>query len=141
PPFGVQVDELQGIPERQIRQLARRVLSQPQRPSLDRATEADVGVGLRGQERMFSWTQVTSASTITPCTAVLSLPASLACYLRRTRPDRLRLNLDPMHLRRPCAATWRRCAGGPRSHRSERRRSLRTFLSGWRQEIRRISAR
>jgi hypothetical protein len=48
------VNELEQIFEREIRQLASGVLSEPQRPSLDCPLEADVGVGLGGQERMFS---------------------------------------------------------------------------------------
>ena len=49
------MDELQQILEREVRELACRVLSEPERPTLDRSTEADVGVRLRSQERMFSW--------------------------------------------------------------------------------------
>ena len=39
------------------RELASRVLSRPQSAALDGYAEADVSVGLRGHERMFSWTQ------------------------------------------------------------------------------------
>ena len=42
----VQVDELQGILEREVRQLAGGVLGQPECSALDRASEADVGVRL-----------------------------------------------------------------------------------------------
>lgn len=56
------MDELQDILKRQVRELARRVLNQPQRPALDRAAEADLSVRLRGQERMFS------------CSFVLNIP-------------------------------------------------------------------
>lgn len=49
------MDELQRVLEREVRQLASGVLGHPQRPALDRPTEADVSVGLRGHERMFSW--------------------------------------------------------------------------------------
>jgi hypothetical protein len=48
------VDELQGVLEREVRELACRVFSQPEGSALDRSPEADVGVGLGGQERMFS---------------------------------------------------------------------------------------
>jgi hypothetical protein len=48
------MDELQNILEREIRQLASRVLGQPESAALDRSAEADVRVGLGGHERMFS---------------------------------------------------------------------------------------
>ncbi len=44
--------ELQRVLERQVRKLASSVLGQPQRSALDRSAEADVRVGLGGQERM-----------------------------------------------------------------------------------------
>jgi hypothetical protein len=46
--------ELQRILKRQVRELARRVLGEPERPSLDRAPEANLSVRLCGHERMFS---------------------------------------------------------------------------------------
>src|SRR5262249_44535353 len=52
--LGVQVDELERVLEREVRQLAGGVLCQPQRAALDRPAEADLGVRLRGHERMFS---------------------------------------------------------------------------------------
>jgi hypothetical protein len=48
------MDELQSILERQVRQLAGGVLGEPECATLDRAAEADVSVGLGGQERMFA---------------------------------------------------------------------------------------
>jgi len=48
------MDQLEQVLERQVRELAGGVLGEPQRPPLDRSAEADVGVGLSGQERMFS---------------------------------------------------------------------------------------
>lgn len=49
-----QMDELQGVLERKVRQLACRVLGRPQCPVFDRSSEEDVRVGLRCHERMFS---------------------------------------------------------------------------------------
>jgi hypothetical protein len=46
--------QLERVFERQARQLAGRVLSHPKRTALDRSVEADVGVGLCRQERMFA---------------------------------------------------------------------------------------
>jgi hypothetical protein len=46
--------ELQRVLERKVRELARRVLGQPERPSLDGAAEADMGAGLGGHERVFA---------------------------------------------------------------------------------------
>ena len=51
--LGVEMDELEGVLERQVRQLARRVLGGPQSSALDRSAEADVSVGLGSHERMF----------------------------------------------------------------------------------------
>ena len=48
------MDELQKILERQVRELASGVLSEPERSTLDRSAEANVSVGLGGQERMFA---------------------------------------------------------------------------------------
>jgi hypothetical protein len=49
------MDELERVRERQVRKLARRVLGQPQRATLDRAPETHVCVGIGGHvERMFS---------------------------------------------------------------------------------------
>jgi len=49
------MDELERVRERQVRQLARGVLGQPQRPTLDRAPETHLCVGIGGHfERMFS---------------------------------------------------------------------------------------
>jgi hypothetical protein len=61
------MDELQGVFKWKVRKLASRVLSSPQRPSLDRSAEADVGVRLRGQERMFSRHRATIASRSLAC--------------------------------------------------------------------------
>jgi hypothetical protein len=46
--------KLQGVLERQVRELASGVLGHPQGAALDCSPKADVGVRLRGQERMFS---------------------------------------------------------------------------------------
>ena len=54
PALGVHVDELERVLERQIREFASSVLSQPESSALDGTTEADVRVRLRGQERMFA---------------------------------------------------------------------------------------
>ena len=48
------MDELQEIFKRQIRELASRILRQPECSAFNRSTEADLRVGLGGQERMFS---------------------------------------------------------------------------------------
>ena len=50
-----QAHELQGIIERQVRELASSVLGEPHRPTLDRPPEADVSV------RLISPHQVTRA--------------------------------------------------------------------------------
>jgi ATP-dependent DNA ligase len=50
--LGVQVDELQCVLEREVRELAGRVLGHPQSSALDRSAEAHMGVRLGGQERM-----------------------------------------------------------------------------------------
>ena len=47
--------ELQRVLERQVRELASGVLGQPESSALDCSAEADVSVGLGGQERMFAW--------------------------------------------------------------------------------------
>ena len=54
PARGVEVDELQCVFEREVRELASGVLCQPQCAALDRSAEASVRVGLRVHERMFS---------------------------------------------------------------------------------------
>ena len=46
--------ELQRVPERQVRELASGVLSQPEGATLDRSAEADLSVRLAGHERMFA---------------------------------------------------------------------------------------
>jgi hypothetical protein len=46
--------ELQRILERQVRELASGVFSEPECSALDCTAEANVGVGLGGQERMFT---------------------------------------------------------------------------------------
>ena len=51
------MDELQRVLERQVRELASGVLGQPQCSALDRSAEADVSVGLGGQERMFAYSR------------------------------------------------------------------------------------
>jgi hypothetical protein len=51
------MDELQRIMKLQVRQLAGRILGQPERSTLDRSAEADVSVRLGGQERMFARNQ------------------------------------------------------------------------------------
>jgi hypothetical protein len=48
------MDELEQVLQRKIRELAGRVLSEPQRTALDCPAEPDVCVRLGGQERMFS---------------------------------------------------------------------------------------
>jgi hypothetical protein len=48
------MDELQGVLEREVRELARGVLRQPERTSLDRSAEADAGARVSCHERMFS---------------------------------------------------------------------------------------
>ena len=48
------MDELQRVLERQVRELAGGVLGQPEGSALDRSAEADVSMGLGGQERMFA---------------------------------------------------------------------------------------
>ena len=53
----VEMDELERVRKRQVRELARGVLGHPERSTLERSTEADVSVRLRGHERMFSWIQ------------------------------------------------------------------------------------
>jgi hypothetical protein len=54
-PLTVEVDELERVRERQVRKLPRSVLGQPQRPTLDRASETHLSVGVGGHvERMFS---------------------------------------------------------------------------------------
>jgi hypothetical protein len=53
PTLGVQTDELESVLERQVRQLAGRVLGHPQCATLDRTAEADVGICFRRHERMF----------------------------------------------------------------------------------------
>src|SRR5262245_33620132 len=45
--------ELKGIVQREVRELASRVLGEPEGPTLDRTAEADLRVGLRCHERMF----------------------------------------------------------------------------------------
>jgi hypothetical protein len=52
--FAVQVDELERVFERQVRQLARGVLSHPQRSALDSAAEADLSMTFRSHKRMFA---------------------------------------------------------------------------------------
>jgi hypothetical protein len=47
------MDELQRVLERQIRELASSVFGHPESRTLYRVAEADVGVRLGGQERMF----------------------------------------------------------------------------------------
>jgi hypothetical protein len=54
PALGIQVDELQKVRERQVREVAGGVLGQPECSALYRSTEADVSVRLGGHERMFS---------------------------------------------------------------------------------------
>jgi hypothetical protein len=51
--LGVQVHELRGIFKRQVRHLASGILGEPERTALDCPAEADLGAGLRRQERMF----------------------------------------------------------------------------------------
>jgi hypothetical protein len=48
------VDELERVLEREVRELARSILGEPERSALDRSAEADVRVGLGGQDRMFT---------------------------------------------------------------------------------------
>jgi hypothetical protein len=48
------VDELERVFERQVRQLARGVLSHPQRSALDSAAEADLSMTFRSHKRMFA---------------------------------------------------------------------------------------
>jgi hypothetical protein len=48
------MDELQRILERDLGKLPSRILGHPQRSTLDRASEASLGVRFRGHERMFS---------------------------------------------------------------------------------------
>jgi hypothetical protein len=54
-PFGAQVDELERACERQVRELTGPRLCEPECSTLERPTEANLGVRLRGQERMFPW--------------------------------------------------------------------------------------
>ena len=51
--LSVEMDELEGVFEREFRQLAGRVLRRPQCSAFDSAAEADVGVSFRSHERMF----------------------------------------------------------------------------------------
>jgi len=46
------VDELEGILERKVRELASGVLGHPEGSALDCSAEADVGMGFRRHERM-----------------------------------------------------------------------------------------
>lgn len=55
-PLRVEMDELDQILKREVREFASGVFSQPQCSSLDCSLEPDVSVGLRGQERMFALT-------------------------------------------------------------------------------------
>ena len=55
PALGVEVDELERVLERQVRELASCVLGEPECTALDRSAEADVRVRLGGHERMFSF--------------------------------------------------------------------------------------
>jgi hypothetical protein len=52
--FRVEVHKLERVGERQVRELAGRVSGEPQCSALYCASKAEVGVGLRGHERMFS---------------------------------------------------------------------------------------
>lgn len=54
PALGVETDQLEGVLERQVRQLTRGVLGSPECSALDRSAEADVSMSLCGHERMFS---------------------------------------------------------------------------------------
>jgi hypothetical protein len=66
--LGVEMDELQEVFERQVREFASGVLGQPQNSALDRSAKADVSVGLGGHERMFAESGRTAPSpSITPC--------------------------------------------------------------------------
>jgi hypothetical protein len=49
--------EPQRVLERQVRELAGRVLGEPKRSALDRSAEANMRVRLGGQERMFARAQ------------------------------------------------------------------------------------
>jgi hypothetical protein len=51
--LGVEMDKLERVLKRQVRQLAGGVLGHSQGTSLDRAAEVHVRVGLGGHERMF----------------------------------------------------------------------------------------
>jgi hypothetical protein len=51
----VQLDELEGILERELRKLTSRIFGHPEGSALDRSAEADVRVRLRRQERMFPY--------------------------------------------------------------------------------------
>ena len=55
PALRVEMDEL-GVLEREGRELAGRVLGEPQCAALDRSAEANVRVRLGGQETYVSWT-------------------------------------------------------------------------------------
>ena len=48
------MDELKRVLERKVRKLACSVLGHPESSALDRSAEADMGIGLRSQERMFA---------------------------------------------------------------------------------------
>ena len=48
------MDELERILERQVRELASGILGGPERPALDGSPEADVSMRLRGHEHMFA---------------------------------------------------------------------------------------
>jgi hypothetical protein len=48
------VDELEGVIEREVRELACCVLGEPECATLDRSAEANVSVRLSGHERMFA---------------------------------------------------------------------------------------
>ena len=52
--YGRQRAELERVLEGEVRELAGRVLGHPQCSALDRPAEANAGVRLRGQERMFA---------------------------------------------------------------------------------------
>jgi hypothetical protein len=53
-PLGVEVDELEGIFEPEVRKFAGRILGHPESSALDRTAEADVCVRLGGEERTFA---------------------------------------------------------------------------------------
>ena len=79
--LGVEVNSLERVLEREVREFASGVLGMPEGAALDRAAEADLSVGLGGNEHMFS--RPASAYFVSRVTEQLHLEKNFAAPRKR----------------------------------------------------------